>query len=76
MAIDARALQALGAKPKKTEARKILKRCVEWFNAADTAHGDVIETEEREDIHAVLEEMMHVARHPALAEEIENWRTW
>jgi hypothetical protein len=36
----------------------------------------VTETEEREDICQVLEEMAHVARQKALVEEIDAWRTW
>lgn len=71
-----RALQALGPKPKRADVRRLLKGCVEWFNAADAAAGEVIETEEREDIRQVLEEMAHVARQKALVEEIDAWRAW
>ena len=56
--------------------RAALKSCVEWFNAADERAGGVIETEEREDIFAVLEEMAHVARQKNLVEEIDAWRDW
>ncbi|QUD88912.1 hypothetical protein [Phenylobacterium montanum] len=69
-------LEALGAKPKKADVRAALKSCVEWFNAADESAGGVIETEEREDIFAVLEEMAHVARQKNLVEEIDAWRDW
>jgi hypothetical protein len=69
-------LEALGAKPKKADVRAALKSCVEWFNAADERAGGVIETEEREDIFAVLEEMAHVARQKSLVEEIDAWRHW
>lgn len=71
-----RALSALGPKPRKTEVRAVLRACVEWFNTADESAGGVIETEEREDICAVLEEMAHVARQKGLVEEIEVWRDW
>jgi hypothetical protein len=71
-----RALRSLGGKPRKADARKILRDCVEWFNAADERAGGVIETEEREDICAVLEEMAHVAKQKTLVNEIDNWRTW
>jgi hypothetical protein len=70
-----RALQALGPKPKRADVRRLLKGCVEWFNAADAAAGEAIETEEREDVCRVLEEMAHVVRQKALVEEIDAWRT-
>lgn len=69
-------LQALGPKPKKTQVRAALKRCVEWFNAKDAEFGGVIETEEREDICLFLEELAFVARQQSLVEEIETWRDW
>jgi len=70
------ALQALGPKPRKAEVRATLKKTVRWFNEADQKAGWVIETEEREDIYAVLEEMAHVARQKALVAEIDEWREW
>lgn len=71
-----RELQALGAKPRKAAARKALKELMLWLNDADDRAGGVIETEEREDIHLVLEEIAHVARHPSLMEEVGLWRDW
>jgi hypothetical protein len=71
-----RDIQALGDKPRKADVRKVLKRTMEWFNAADEAAGNVIETEEREDIMAVLEEIAHAAKHKALVPEIDDWRDW
>lgn len=71
-----RELQALGAKPRKSAARRALKELVLWFNDADDRAGGVIETEEREDIILVLEEIAHVARHPSLMEEVGLWRDW
>jgi len=56
--------------------RKLLRECVEWFNKADEQAGGVIETEEREDICVVLEEMAYAARQESLVDEINNWRTW
>jgi hypothetical protein len=70
------AIQKLGPKPRKAEVRAILKKAVRWFNEADERAGGVIETEEREDICAVLEEIAYVARQPALVEEIDMWREW
>jgi hypothetical protein len=71
-----RELRELGPKPPKAKVRSILRRCVEWFNEADKAAGEVIETEEREDICAVLEEMAFVAKQKSLVDEIDNWREW
>lgn len=70
------ALEQLGQKPRRADVRAILKRTVNWFNEADEEAGGVIETEEREDICAVLEEMAHVARQKVLVEEIDEWREW
>lgn len=71
-----RMLQALGPKPRRPQVREILKSCVEWFNAEDAKFGGVIETEEREDICAALEEIAVVARQKTLAFEIDEWRDW
>jgi hypothetical protein len=71
-----RELRELGPKPPKAKVRLILRRCVGWFNEADKAAGEVIETEEREDICAVLEEMAFVAKQKGLLDEIDNWREW
>jgi hypothetical protein len=69
-------LQDLGPKPKRAWVRKVLRETVEWFNVADKADGGPIETEEREDICAALEEMAFVAGQRALVEEIDEWREW
>lgn len=69
-------LKAMGPKRRKAEVRAVLKACVIWFNDADEKAGGVIETEEREDICAVLEEMAFVARQKSLVDEIEQWRSW
>ena len=70
------AIKELGPKPRRADVRAILKKTVIWFNEADEEAGEVIETEEREDICAVLEEIAHVARQKVLVEEIDEWRTW
>jgi hypothetical protein len=71
-----RALMALGPKPRKAWVRKVLKETVEWFNEADKAADGVIETEEREDICAALEELAFAAKQRALVDEIDDWREW
>lgn len=48
----------------------------EMFNAKDSEFGNVIETEEREDICTVLGELVFVARQQSLIEEIGRWRNW
>jgi hypothetical protein len=70
------ALQALGPKPRKAEVRALLKATVNWFNAQDAEFGGVIETEEREDICAALEDLVAAANHQSLIEEIDEWRNW
>lgn len=69
-------LLELGSKPTKAKVRTILRDCVECFNEADEAAGGVIETEEREDICAALEEMAFVAKQKSLVDEIDDWRQW
>lgn len=71
-----RELQAHGRKPRKSDVRAVLKRCVVWFNEADARFGGVIETEEREDICEVLEEMAVVAGQRSIVDEIDTWRDW
>ncbi|WP_288457321.1 hypothetical protein [uncultured Sphingomonas sp.] len=69
-------LAALGDKPRRPAVRTVLKRTVEWFNAADNAAGGVIGTGEREDIVAALEDIAYAARQPALMDDIDMWREW
>ena len=69
------ALRELGPKPRRADGA-VLKRTVLWFNAAEEMAGGVIETEERQDLCAALEEMAHVARQKILVDEIDEWREW
>lgn len=71
-----RSLAALGPKPQKAAVRAELRKCIDLFNAADTRAGEVIETEEREDVMLLLADICSVARHRSLIEEIDAWRTW
>lgn len=71
-----REIESLGPKPTKKLVRAKLKECVIWFNEADEAHGGPIETEEREDICLLLEEIAFVAKQKSLTQEIDEWRTW
>jgi hypothetical protein len=71
-----RALQELGEKPRRADVRRVLRDCVEWFNKTDAQEGHVIESQERDDICAVLEEMAYVSRQKSLMEEVGEWRSW
>lgn len=68
-----RELRAHGPKPRKAAARKALTALTAWLKEADERAGLVLETEEREDIHLVLEEIAYVAKHPSLLGEVEDW---
>lgn len=69
-------LQAMGPRPKKAQVRTTLRALVEWFNVTDTQFGEVIFTEEREDICLILEELAAVAKHRSVFDELHAWRTW
>lgn len=62
--------------PSEDVVRAALRECVEWFNVENVRAGDVIETEERDDILQVLANICYVARKRALNDEIDEWRTW
>lgn len=68
-------LAALGAKPRRGDARKRLKAFVAWLNSYD-AEGYAIETEEREDLMEFLEEICWAIKQKPLLDEIDNWREW
>ena len=70
------ALQALGPKPGRAKVRKTLRALAEWFTKVDGKMGYAIETEEREDIAAYLEELCWATGQKALVAEIDNWRDW
>lgn len=71
-----RTIADLGPKPAKAAVRAALKECVEWFNVEAARAGDVVETEEREDILMVLANICFVARQRSLNAEIDEWRAW
>jgi hypothetical protein len=68
-----RKLREMGRKPFKKAAGHVL---VNQINGLNAAHGQVVETEEREDLCAALGELAFLARHPALMEDVDDWRTW
>jgi hypothetical protein len=69
-------LKALPSKPRKREVRNILKATMFALNELNLAFGDVIETEEREDIMMVIEELAFVAKQRALMPELDELRDW
>lgn len=71
-----RTIAALGPKPRKLAVRTALRECVDWFNVEAERAGDVIETQEREDIVLLLADICFVARQRSLIDEIDQWRTW
>lgn len=71
-----KSLSTLGDKPRRPAARKELRDFVHWLNALDGTQGFVIETVEREDICAFLEEICWAIRQKPLIHEIDEWREW
>lgn len=71
-----RYLEALEKKPTKRITRKALRDCVETLNEENERNGQFINTDEREDICEVLEEIAYVAGHFDLSYEIGDWRNW
>jgi hypothetical protein len=66
----------MGPKPSKKETRHVLHSLVDQINGLDAAHGQVIETEECEDLCAALDELAFLARHRALMDDVHSWRSW
>ena len=72
-------IKNLDASPKPLTcdfARDQLKECVQELSKFDSEQKHFIETVEREDLHEVLEEVLHAAKFPELAENIADWRDW
>jgi hypothetical protein len=59
----------------ETVARRLLRATVREFNRLDAAR-QFIETTHREDICDAFEIIMAAARHPELADRVEEWRDW
>jgi len=69
----------LSASPKPVTrdfVREKLKDCVQGLNQLDSKQKHFIETEEREDLHEVLEDVLNAVKFPDLEEKIEDWRNW
>ena len=71
-----RVLEQLDRRPRRSELRGEVLDLVTWFNEADDRAGWVIETEEREDVHRVLEDICHAGRHPGVLDEALQAATW
>lgn len=69
-----RELAALGPKPRRPVVRAALSALAGRIHAAEAAAGEwYIETEEREDLSRIFEDLTHAAKLPALAAEITEW---
>lgn len=66
-------LRELGEKPKRAEVRKRLKQTIDEITSLDEHFGDVIETEEREDIYEVFYDLTYLSKQTKLMEEIPDW---
>lgn len=71
-----RELAELGSKPRRPLVRAALAALAARIHATEAAVGEwFIETEEREDLSAVFEDLAYAAKQPALVEEIVDWLT-
>jgi hypothetical protein len=69
-------LEALGARPPKRAALKVLRECVVALNKLDAKNDHFIETVEREDLCEHIDELAHLA---GLIDEDDvagRWRDW
>ena len=66
-------LQSLGEKYPRAKVRKILKSLVNDITSLDQKFDYVIETEEREDIYDVFDDITYLAKQRILMEEIPDW---
>jgi hypothetical protein len=71
-----RDVQAAKTPLTRTDVSRELRKCVEKLNRFDATHNHFIETIEREDLCAALEEVLCVAKFPDLTKRIEDWRDW
>ncbi|MEP3655818.1 MAG: hypothetical protein ABJO36_13060 [Litorimonas sp.] len=66
-------LQSLGEKYPRAKVRKILKLLVDDITALDQKFDFVIETEEREDIYNVFDDITFLSKQRVLMAEIPDW---
>ena len=69
-------LADLGAKPRRPAVRKLLRGFIEGLNALDKDARRVIETEEREELWQLIEDICWATRQQPLLEELDAWREW
>jgi len=69
-------LDALGDKPRRPKARKLLREFVEDVNGLDEGAGGVIETDEREELWQLIEEICWAIKQKPLLDEVDEWRAW
>jgi len=60
----------------RRDATRELRRCVDVINKIDADNNHPIETEEREDLFELFEQIFTAARHPDLLDKADQWRDW
>lgn len=72
-------VQSLDKTPKPLDQKLVsqeLKKCVTRLNEIDSQGKNFIETEEREDLCEILEEVLGAAKFPYLMGKVEDWKNW
>ena len=69
-------LETLGGKPRRKDVRGLLKAYISWLSTFDGSFGYAIETEEREDLMAFVEELCWATKQKPLISETDSWRDW
>ncbi len=69
-------LEALGPQPASEAVLEILRQCVEAFNDLDATDGPWIETIEREDLCAMVDQLATLAGIQDADDVAGEWRDW
>lgn len=70
------ALAALGPKVPRASARKLLSDFVIWLNQIDATQGGLFETQEREDLMTLIEDLCWAIHQKPLLNDLDALRTW
>ena len=66
----------LGDTAARLKKSKIIKSCVEAFNALNNQHDDFVDTDIREDIIIELGRLSRASGLGEMTKEVEDWRAW
>ena len=69
-------LVVLGPRPKRSVVLEILRRCTEQLNELDEAHDGFIETQEREDLCRLIDELGAAVGVRDKMPLADQWREW